>query len=110
MNTQEVANKLVALCRIGQFQQAQSELYADDCISIESGDSPDAITKGLPAIKAKIEQWSSSVQEVHDAQISDPIAIGNHFAITHMVDCTFKEGGRQKVEEISVYEVRDGKV
>ena len=38
MTTQEVANRLVELCRIGQIDQAQAELFADDATSIEPND------------------------------------------------------------------------
>jgi hypothetical protein len=110
VSTKQVADKLVGYCRNGQFEKAQKELYADDCISIEPKGAQVEFAQGLKAILAKGEQWNQMVQEVHGGQVSDPIVCGNHFAITHEVDCTFKEYGRQKMEEVSVYEVRDGKV
>ena len=41
MTTQEIAGRLVALCRQGKFETAQKELFATDAISIE----PYATTK-----------------------------------------------------------------
>ncbi|RYD90008.1 MAG: nuclear transport factor 2 family protein, partial [Sphingobacteriales bacterium] len=35
MNTQEVADRLVALCKEGKNIQAVKELYADDVVSLE---------------------------------------------------------------------------
>ena len=35
INTRDVADKLVELCRQGQYKQAQDELYADHAVSIE---------------------------------------------------------------------------
>lgn len=35
MNTQEVADKLVQLCREGKHEQAIDELYADNVVSKE---------------------------------------------------------------------------
>ena len=40
MTTQEVANRLVELCRQGQIEAAQTELYANDCSSLEPENSP----------------------------------------------------------------------
>ncbi|HZX75545.1 SnoaL-like domain-containing protein [Lysobacter sp.] len=43
----QVAQRLVELCRTGQYDQAQQELYAEDAISIEGdGQKPDAVTRG----------------------------------------------------------------
>ena len=33
--TEQIAKRLVALCREGKFSQAQDELYADDARSVE---------------------------------------------------------------------------
>lgn len=108
--TRQVADRLVDLCRSGDFETAQDELYAEDCVSLEPKGAQVERAEGLTAIRAKGAQWNSMVEEVHGASVSDPIVCGNHFAITHEVDCTFKEYGRQQMEEVSVYEVRDGKV
>ncbi len=35
MTTQEIANRLVELCRQGDFKTAQEELLAEDAMSIE---------------------------------------------------------------------------
>lgn len=110
MTTQQVADRLVAICRAGNTQQAHDELYAPDCVSIEPKGAPVERAEGMDAIKAKGEQWNAMVEEVHSTQISDPMVMGDHFVITHESDITFKSYGRQKLEEISVYKVRDGKV
>ena len=36
MKIEQIAQRLVELCREGKFEQAQKELYADDAISIEA--------------------------------------------------------------------------
>jgi len=36
--------------------------------------------------------------------------VGNHFSLTMRYDMTFKERGRSTMEEICVYEVKDGKI
>lgn len=112
MTTKEVADRLVDLCRKGQFEQAQKELYAPDAISIE----PDASsgfakeTKGLDAIIEKGHQFESMVEEIHDCTASDPLIGNNAIAFTLNMDISMKGRGRTKMEEICVYEVKDGKI
>jgi hypothetical protein len=50
------------------------------------------------------------VQEFHNSTISDPIIAGNVFAVSWALDATFKERGRMTIEEICVYQVKDGKI
>jgi hypothetical protein len=40
MTTTEIAERLVALCRENKYEQAQTELYSDDAVSIEPEGSP----------------------------------------------------------------------
>ena len=40
MTTQEIANQLADLCRNGEFEKAQKDLYAEDAVSIEPQESP----------------------------------------------------------------------
>ena len=46
MNTQQVANRLIELCRMGENMQALKELYADNIISKEIPGSPNEIISG----------------------------------------------------------------
>ena len=52
MTTQEIANRLVALCREQKWEQAHKELYAADAMSIEPHAQPGMSkeTKGLAGI------------------------------------------------------------
>lgn len=111
MTTIDVANKLVELCRQGKIDEVQASLFADDAQSIEANDmmGPRVVT-GLDAIKAKSIAFQEGVEEFHGATISDPIAAGNSFAITWAMDATFKGKGRMTIEEVCVYQVKDGKI
>ena len=62
MTTQEVADRLVELCRQGEFVQAVQELYSDDIVSIEPEGSPMGTVRGIPAIMQKGEQHAHSIQ------------------------------------------------
>ncbi len=110
MTTQEVANRLVELCRQGKGDQAQQELYAPNIVSNEPQGTPNAKVEGLEAVQAKGQQWYSMLEEFHGSEVSDPLVAGDHFTITMKNDVTFKQGGRIKIEEVCVYQVKDGKV
>ena len=64
----------------------------------------------LGAIKEKSVAFQAGVEEFHSATISDPIVAGNSFAITWAMDATFKGSGRMTIEEVCVYQVKDGKI
>ena len=108
MTTQEVANRLVELCREGKFHEAIDELYAKDIVSNEPNNSD--TTEGFDAVKAKTEKFEASVQEIHQSTISDPLVARDHFACIMDIDATYKEHGRMTMSEICVYEVKDGKI
>jgi hypothetical protein len=111
MTIQEISNRLIELTTAGQYEQAQKELYAANAVSHEPAGSPALPTvEGLDNIIAKGHQFQSMIEAVHSSHHSDPIIMGTHFAIGAMMDVTLKGMGRQKMEEIAVYEVKDGKI
>jgi ketosteroid isomerase-like protein len=110
MNTQEVANRLVTLCREGKNIDAVNELYADNIVSHEPKGTPMEKTEGKDAVRGKSEYWYSTVEEIHSGEVSDPIVTGNFFSCTMDMDVTYKEHGRMPMSEIAVYEVKDGKI
>lgn len=112
MTTQEVANRLVALCSQGNFEQATKELYSQDIVSMEAGAPPGQSreTKGLDGVLKKGEWWVSN-HEVHSSKVEGPLVAGSHFAVTFKMDITFKPQSRRfQMEEIGVYKVADGKI
>jgi hypothetical protein len=108
--TQEVANRLVELCRKGQVPQAGEELYADTIVSVEPDHAPLKTAKGKEAVTKRGQQFAAMMEERHGASFSDPIVSGRYFSVAMMLDATFKGQGRMKLEEIGVYEVKDGKI
>jgi hypothetical protein len=110
MTTSEVANRLVELCRTGQIQQAQEELYGADIVSIEPAHSPIQSATGLQAVAEKGKLFASMIEERHGGSFSDPIVAGRYFSATMTLDATFKGQGRMVLEEVIVYEVKDGKI
>lgn len=112
MTTKEIADRLVALCRNGEFEQAQKELYAEDAASIEPGANSvfPKETYGLKNIIKKGNLFQSMIEEVHGNTIGEPIFAGNAIAVALSMDMTMKGMGRSKMEEVCVYEVKDGKI
>ena len=113
MNTEQVAARLVELCREGKYEQAQDELYAEDAVSIEmDGLPPGALgnASGLEAIREKGRQWGANIVEVHGGSVSDPVVADGWFSIAMGIDATYKDRGRMAMQEICVYQVRDGKI
>lgn len=113
MNTQQVADRLVALCREGKYEEAQNELYAGDAASVEMEGATGGTlgnVKGLDAIREKGRKWAEDIVEIHGGSVSDPVVAGDWFSIAMGIDATYKSMGRMPMEEICVYRVRDGKI
>ena len=113
MTTKDVANRFNELAQTGQWGKIQEELYADNAVSIEP---PHAAAmgmsnvEGLEAIKQKGEAFNSMVEEMHGGYSTEPVIAGNHFSVAMGMDITMKGMGRSKMDEIAVYEVRNGKI
>lgn len=112
MTTQQIADRLVGLCRKGDIEKAQKDLFSDDAMSIEPNASPafEKETKGLQAIIEKAEKWNSMVQELHSITLSDPLIATNSFCCTMRLNVTMKDGGQMDMTELCVYQVKDGKI
>src|SRR5690348_9732840 len=104
MNVEQVAKRLVELCRQGKYTQAHEELFAPDAVNIEMegmSDGPMGSAKGLDAIKQKGRAFGEMVEAVHDNQVSDPVIAGNWFSVSAVMDATMKgrEIGRASCRE-----------
>lgn len=112
MTTQQIASRLAELCRKGDWKKAHDELFSAGAISVEPFESPGFAkeTKGMDAIRKKGEDWEKMVEEVHGVNVSEPLVAGNAFSLVMDMDMTMKQGGRQKMSELCVYETKDGKV
>ena len=113
MTTQEVADRFYQLSESNQWDKIQDELYADDAESVEP---PKAEAqglrnvKGMDAIKQKGKDFGNMVEEMHGGYCSKPVVAGNFFSVAMGMDATYKGMGRSKMDEIAVYEVKDGKI
>lgn len=111
ITTEEVANRLTKLFKENKWSEAQDELFSHDAKSVEPPHSQGLQSvEGLDNIKKKGEIFNSMVEEVHGGWAGEPIVAGNHIAVAMGMDVTMKGQGRMKMEEIVVYEVKDGKI
>jgi len=112
MTTQEIAKRLVELCRKGEFETAQKELFADDAVSIEPHATPDfqKETKGLQSIIEKGHKFESMVEKLHGVTASEPLCAANSIAFVLGMDVTMKERGHMNMSELCVYTIKDGKI
>lgn len=113
LTTQDVANRFYQLAQQGQYDQIQDELFADNAVSIEP---PHGVAEGLPnaeglaAIRQKGAAFNAMIEEVHGGYCTPPVVAGNHFSVALGMDVTMKGAGRTRMDEIAVYEVKDGKI
>ena len=111
MTTAEVAAKFNQLSKEGNWNKIQDELYAENAGSIEPPNSTGMQSvEGLAAIKQKGKMFNEMVEEMHGGYSTDPVVAGNHFSVAMGMDVTMKGSGRMKMDEIALYEVKDGKI
>jgi hypothetical protein len=115
MDTKEVAEKLVGLCREGRNLEAVDTLYDKDIVSVEAMSTPDmpAESRGIDAVRGK-NQWWFDNHEVHSDDAKGPYVNGDSFAVIYRYEMTPKigpnQGQRHTMDEVAIYEVKDGKV
>jgi limonene-1,2-epoxide hydrolase len=112
MTTKEIADRLVSLCREGKFEIAQKELFATDVISIEPFATPafPKETRGLSALLEKGQKFTALIEQVHALTVSEPLVAGDSFVYAMQLDATIKGHGRMSLDELCLYEVKDGKI
>lgn len=108
--TQEVASRFNELAQKGEWEKIHDELYAENAVSIEPDKPGMQSVEGLAAIKKKGELFNQMVEEMHGGYSKEPVVAGTHFAVAMGMDVTMKGMGRTPMDEIAVYEVKDGKI
>jgi hypothetical protein len=111
LTTQEVAARFEELARQELWFEIQDELFADNVRSIDPPDSPYfKYAEGKAAVRKKGEDWVRKIEGVHGTSTTRPVIAGNHFAVGRDVDITVKVFGRIKINEVMLYEVKDGQI
>jgi len=115
MTTQEVANRYHELARQGKWFEIQDELFADDVKSVEPAEASSRYrylrsAEGKADVRKKAEEWVSRVESLHSQYFTEPVVGGDHFALGWGVDVDVAGLGRRKIDEIAVYEVKNGQI
>jgi hypothetical protein len=110
--TREIAAKFIQLVSAGQFEKAQKEFFSPDVVSIEFPDAEGHCSEvsGMAAVTTKREEFQAIVESVQGLKTSAPLIQGDVFAFEFELDFTVKGVGPQRIAEICVYHVRNGKI
>ncbi|HEX7831033.1 MAG TPA: nuclear transport factor 2 family protein [Thermoanaerobaculia bacterium] len=116
MDTKQVGERLVELCREGKNMDAIAELYSPDITSVEAGGGDENMPRemhGIDAIRGK-NQWWYENHEVHSGSAEGPYPHDDRFAVKFSYDVTAKSGpmagNRFTMNEVALYTVKDGKI
>ena len=111
MTTQEVAARFNELARQEKWFEIQGELFDDNVRSVDPQNSPYfGYAEGKSSVRNKGEEFVKKIQEFHGASTTQPVIAGNHFAVARNMDVTVEGFGRIKLDEIMLYEVKDGRI
>lgn len=110
MTTQQIADRLVKICRAGENDTAYTELFAQNASSHEMPGVPGGDVRGVEALLAKSAAWSTDVAKIHKMEVTDPVVYGDFFAVGMGIDLEKKDGTRTFEQEMCVYTVTDGKI
>ena len=107
----EVVARFNVLAKQEKWFEIQDELFAEDVKSIDPSNSPYfKYAEGKSAVRKKGEDWVKRIEAAHRRHTTEPIIAGNHFSVGREVDITVQGLGRIQINEIMLYEVRDGKI
>ena len=111
MTTQEVASRFNELAQQEKWFEIQEELFAEDVRSADPANSPYmGYAEGKAAVRKKGEDFVKKIEAFHGASTSEPVVAGNHFAVGREMDVTVQGFGRIQLNEVMLYEVKDGKI
>jgi ketosteroid isomerase-like protein len=108
-----IGKNLVALCNQGKNEAAIDRHYHQDIVSVEAGEAggmPREM-RGMQAIAEKNKWWADN-HEIHSGEAIGPFPHGDDkFAVIFRYDITSKPmKQRMKMEEVAVFQVKDGKI
>jgi ketosteroid isomerase-like protein len=110
MTTKEVADLYYELSENGAFDRIVDDLYDENVRSVEPENSSWQSVQGIAGVREKAAQWHSMIEEMHGGYTNKPQVAGNFFTCTMGMDATLKDNQRLKMDEVAVFEVRNGKI
>jgi ketosteroid isomerase-like protein len=111
LTTQEVADRFNELAQQEKWFEIQDELFAENVRSVEPSGSPYlGNATGKAAVRKKAEEFVGRIEAAHKLYTSVPLVSGNHFVVGREKELTVKPHGRIQINEIMLYEVKDGQI
>ena len=111
LTTKEIAARFNELAKQEKWFEIQEELFADNVKSIDHPNSPYfGYAEGKAAARKKGEDFVKKIDAAHRRSTTEPIVTGNHFAVGREVDIAVQGHGRIQINEIMLYEVKDGEI
>ena len=111
VTTLEVAARFNELAQQEKWFEIHDELFADKVKSIDPPGSPYmGYAEGKAAVRKKGEDFVKTITAFHGASTTEPVVAGDHFAVGREMDITVQGHGRIQINEIMLYEVKDGKI
>ena len=109
-----MASRYCELMQQNKREQVINELYSQDIVNREPEHAIamgiPTITIGLDAVKAKSKARAEMIEQVHSDYCSGPVVGGKLFSVALGRDLTIKGKPRMSIEEIAVFEVKEGKI
>jgi hypothetical protein len=107
----EIAARFNELAQQEKWFEIQDEFFAENVKSIDPHNSPYfENAEGKANVRKKGEAFVKKIQEVHKTSTTQPIIGGNHFAVGREMDITVQGFGRIQINQVMLYEVKDGKI
>jgi SnoaL-like domain len=111
LTTQEVAERFNELAQQEKWFEIQDAFFADNVKSIDPPNSPYfGYAEGKAVVRKKGEDFVKNIEAAHKMYTTQPVIAGNHFAVGRNMEITVRGFGRIKIDEIMLYEVKDGQI
>ena len=111
MTTREVAARFNELAQQEKWFEIQDEFFAENVRSIDPPHSAYfGYAEGKSPVRKKGEDFVKQIEAVHRTHTSEPLVCGNHFTAGREKDLTVQGHGRIQINQIMLYEVKDGKI
>lgn len=109
MSVLALEQELQQMAGSGQLLEAFDKFYADNVVMVEATGE---VREGKETSRKFEEEWLSGLKEVHAGGIGAMTANEEtgHTCTESWIDCTFQDGNRMKLEEVSVKKWENGQI
>lgn len=110
MNINEIANRLVELLKEKKFIETQKELFDEHIVNQEPEEAQSRSVSGLESVLLKESNFLKNIKTWKNFEVSEPIISKDFFSIRMFTEVVLVNDREVSIDEIIVYEVRNGKI